>query len=165
MCNALMHRKRLLCASAGFCCFAAAIVLTPSDVRSQSGAPQPPRMEPPVAAPAQLAPVAPARDAFAPRIAVPDDAEPPVPVPVARIVPAMPPTGTLGAPALAARATRVTAIAIGSHPVALIERDGDARAITIGDRIGSARVTAIDEATVTLNDGTHLGISPADERR
>jgi hypothetical protein len=155
--------KRPLLAGAAVLCFAAAVVLTPSDVRSQLDVRQrDPAIEVSAHVLPSLAPVVPAGDAFAPRVEVDDDPHPTLAQNTMAMVPHVP-------PALAPRplkpppaAARVTAIATGSQPTAIVEDGGTERLVAVGDPLGGSTVAAIREGGVVLRDGRLLSLMPAE---
>lgn len=55
---------------------------------------------------------------------------------------------------------RVTAVATGAHPSALLEEAGQVRLVTVGDRVGAASVSRIDAGGVHLSDGSVLALQP-----
>jgi hypothetical protein len=57
---------------------------------------------------------------------------------------------------------RVSAVAIGAHPEALIGDGGHTRLVTVGDRLDGTTVTTIDDGGVTLADGRRLVLAPTD---
>jgi hypothetical protein len=153
--------RRFLVAAA-LSCFAAAIVLTPSGARSQlalrphDAAEAGPRVEP------SLVAIAPARDAFAPRANLDEELhpallpKPPMPLPQ---LPRTPQT-TLHLPAAQPPQTRVTAIATGSSPSAIVDDGGAARVVTIGDPLAGSIVSTINEDGIRLVNGRHLSLEP-----
>jgi hypothetical protein len=157
------HRIRLsraACIAGALVCFASAYVLTPAGARSQL-APQAPALLP-TATPIQpqLHPVAPARDAFAPRAQVDDD--PPtaqvqpvqsLQLPVARI--------PVTAPLRASDAIRVSALATGEHPIAIVEFAGNTHTLTRGDALGGSTIAAIERDGIVLASGRRLALAPA----
>jgi hypothetical protein len=156
----LAGSKRVLLAAGAVACFAAAIVLEPTDVRSQLNAARPdaiiepaPRVETPEAA------IAPQGDAFAPRAEVESDRPSGVSVPLAAALPRLP--GSPQTPSTAAAGTRVTAIATGTLPTAIVESGGSAHAVTAGDPLDGSRITAIDGRSITLANGRRLSLQPA----
>jgi len=150
--------KRTICAAAALLCFAAAIVLTPSSVRSQYAAPDisaKPALERAVPT---LTPIAPERDAFAPR-AVVDDA-PPAPIARTAMIPPAPPLRPGMLVTRAARpSARVSAIAMGSTPTAIVETADGTRAVTAGDALAGSRITAIVPAAIELANGRRLPLT------
>jgi hypothetical protein len=151
--------KRLVAGAASLACFAAALLLMPAGARSQLDvrsrdpiADTTPRLEAPPP------PVAPERDAFAPRASVDEDphpsapALPPGPVRFSRPAIVMPPPLS---------PSRVTAIATGTRPTAIVESGGTSRVVTIGDAIDGSTIETIDEGTVVLVNGRHLSLEPA----
>jgi hypothetical protein len=146
--------KRALCAGSALFCFAAAFVLTPSDVRSQ-GADAPPaaiaEAAPTLAPP--LVPVAPLRDVFVPGSDI-DDAAAPTRLQAALVAP-RPPQTSSSAPVIVAP-LRVSAISTGVHPIAVIDVNGSAQVLTIGDAVAGTRVAAILSDAVRLADGRRL---------
>ena len=150
--------KRPALAAASIVCFTAAIALMPAGVRSQLDAASP-RALAPLPSPATLpATVEPAGDAFAPRALV-DDQPPPVRLPAALPV--------LRAPRPAAVAERraapprVTAVATGAEPSAVVDIDGVPRIVNPGDALDGSTVAAIDDDAVLLADGRRLPLEPA----
>lgn len=152
--------RRLTLGLASIACFAAALVLMPSGARSQLGVG---RRDPAAAAgprvPAGITPIAPRNDAFAPRATLDDDeprAAVPSPPPLAPMPNAHPP---LARPAQRAP-IRVTAVATGDHPTAIIAEGGASRVVTIGDRVDGSTIGAIDDDAVVLADGRRLSLEP-----
>jgi hypothetical protein len=149
----LERSKRTLLATGALVCFAAAYVLTPSDVFSQliarpaDGAIAGEKSEP------EMAAVAPIRDAFAPL--VPDN-DPPSSLRGALVIPALPRPG----PPRPAE-MRVTAIATGPNPTAIVESDGATRAVTVGDALAGSRIGAITNTGIVLADGRRLFLAAA----
>jgi hypothetical protein len=147
-------------ALASIACFVAALALMPSGARSQLGAG---RRDPAAAAtpPAQaaIAPIATRNDAFAPRATVDDDEpravvpSPPPLVPTPNVRPA------LVKPAQRAP-VRVTALATGVHPTAIIGEGAASRIVTIGDRLDGSTIAAIGDDAVVLADGRRLSLEP-----
>lgn len=151
-----VRSERSLAAAAALACYCAAIVLAPSGVRSQFDAGRRTVVASPSARPlTPIAAVVPRGDAFAPRAVVEEDRP-------ATIVPAAPP-GLAGIarprPDAAAR-DRVSAIAIGSRPTAVVVSAGGAQIVTIGDPLGGSTITAIDASSITLRNGTRLSLEP-----
>jgi hypothetical protein len=148
--------------AAALLCFAAAAVLSPSDVRSQldvrrrdTVVEQTPRLELP------LAPIAPAGDAFAPRAGVDDDAPPTTPAPPPLRLPQLPQIGLRLPSAAPVTHMRVTAIATGSQPTAIVENGGTARVVTIGDALDGSTIAAIQDDAIRLVNGRSLSLEPA----
>jgi hypothetical protein len=153
--NTNLVSSRTLLAGCALACFALAFALTPSDVRSQRNQ----RRNAPTFAsaprfPATLRPVAPAGDAFAPRFTVEDDAPAPA-RPSARLAASLRPLDP----------GRVTAIATGSRPTAIVEGGSGARAVFVGDPLSGSRVSAIADNAVRLADGRRLTLDPAAVQR
>jgi len=162
----LARSKRALLAVAALLCYVAAIVLAPSNVRSQLDPrphealldPQPPFVAPP-------APVAPQRDAFAPRATVADDAAsaapvlsvPALPLPARLPVAIAPPPRPISSP-------RLTAIVTGTEPAAVIEVGSEAQLVTIGDPLEASTITTIDDDGIGLANGHRLPLEPAPQR-
>jgi hypothetical protein len=151
--------RRLLLGAAALVCFTAAAVLAPTGARSQLGVRRP-------AAVAEVAPrtptppaaVIPARDAFAPRAGADEDARLAIADPSGGTLPRLPRTGSL---AIAAPVTRVTAIATGSQPTAIVESAGTARIVTVGDPLDGSAIATIDNGAIRLTDGRRLPLEPA----
>lgn len=150
--------RRALLAAASLACFGAALLLMPTDVRSQLDTR--PR-EAATTAPAPQAPppaaVLPQGDAFAPRVTVDDDRHPiapPPPPPAPRAAAAIPVPRAL-APA------RVTAIATGIVPTALVDDGGALRLVSAGEALEGSTIVTIDEDGVRLADGRRLLLEAA----
>lgn len=145
--------SRTLMGGCALTCFALAFALTPSDVRSQRNPPSPgPPVHSPSPSPAEIRPVAPLGDAFAPRSFDDDDAPA-----VARLAaPAVPGLK----PPLPLVPARVTAIATGSRPTAIVETDSGTRAVSAGDALSGSRVSSILDDAVVLDDGRRLPLDP-----
>jgi hypothetical protein len=155
--------ERIACGGGALICYAAAFVLMPSGVRSQLAAPLPAATVAPLIRQTTIVPIAPARDAFAPRAAFDDDAA----AQSARILPTSPPVvarmvephrPNLGG-------ARVTAIATGEAPSAIVEIDGVPRAVSVGDRLPDGRISAIGDAAIELDNGARLPLAPAEDGR
>ena len=136
---------RTLFVMAAIVCFSAAFLTTPSAVRSQFGQRSNTAPAQPVrsySAARQV--VVPAlRDPFTPRSTTGE-----MPLPDGRRLPI--------------RSTaRVTAIATGPHPTALVESGGVTRAVTIGDELDSSRISEISGTTVILANGIRLSLDAA----
>lgn len=155
--------RRPLLATGALLCFAAAVVLTPTDVRSQLDLRRPDAIaqtEP--HAPAPLVPVVPAGDAFAPRAETDDEnVRTPIAAAILPRLPQLPQTGLRLANGATAVQTRITAIATGSHPTAIVESGDAVRAVTIGDSLDGSTIAAIGDDTVRLADGRHLSLAPS----
>jgi hypothetical protein len=147
-----MEQASRLIATAAVACFIGAFALTPSEVRSRITPPRPVASAgaapPPSAAPAAI----PEGDPFAPRAAdatvvvTPPVAPPPLALTrVGPVVPFVPPSNA-----------RVSAIAVGAHPGALIVEGDTTQLVTVGDRFDGTTVAAIDDGGVTLGDGRRL---------
>jgi hypothetical protein len=158
----LARARRPLLGVAALLCFAAAAVLAPSDVRSQL---DPARhditAEPAPHAETPLTPIVPAGDAFAPRAVVDDDARPAPPQPPALRLPRLPQAGLPIASTVPVMHLRITAIATGAHPTAIVEDGGDARLVAIGDALDGSRITAIGDDAIALANGRRLSLEPA----
>jgi hypothetical protein len=61
---------------------------------------------------------------------------------------------------LAAESARVTAVATGAHPFALVDEAGTTRLVTVGDRLASDTVAAITAGGVRLARGKLLTVAP-----
>ncbi len=147
-----MGQASRLIAIAAVACFIGAFALTPSEVRSRIAPPDPVAI-PTVPPPASAAPAdAPNGDPFAPRAADPTTAVAPAvpPFAFARVGP-LPP---LHLPSNA----RVSAIAVGAHPGALIVDGEGTHLVTAGDRFDGTTIVAIDDGGVTLGDGRRLAL-------
>jgi hypothetical protein len=57
------------------------------------------------------------------------------------------------------RPISVTAIATGDAPSALVEADGTARIVSLGDTIGAAHIVAIDASGVLLSSGRRIQLA------
>lgn len=151
----LARSKRSLLGAAALICYAAAIVLEPSDVRSQLGhSDRKARVPLEAHADPLPAPVAPEGDAFAPRVTVDDDPHPAAPAPSLPPLPRL-----LAAPAAPPRplpATRVTAIATGTAPTAVIDSGGTPRVVGVGDALDDSTIERIDEDGLELANGRRL---------
>jgi hypothetical protein len=149
--------NRAFCACGALMCYAAAAILAPSGARSQLAPAVAVSAEPALVHAGPIAPVTPARDAFAPRVAAGADAAPAT----ARLLPSPPPVAARSLqPVRVQDAAQVTAIVTGQAPSAIVEVDGVPQAVGIGDRIGGARITAIDAATIELDNGARLRLAP-----
>jgi hypothetical protein len=152
--------SRTALAGASLICFAAAILLMPADARSQAAG----SFRDPLAGPALRLATPPAlvaaeRDAFAPRAAPDADARMPLSAPL----PALPPRAIGSAVPLAAQLAplRVTAIATGAQPTAIVERTGEPpRVVTAGDPIDGTTVQSIGDDVVVLTNGRRLSLEP-----
>jgi hypothetical protein len=140
--------KRALPVTAALLCFTLAFALTPSGVRSQAVAARA-AVPAPTLAPHLPEPIDPNGDAFAARATIDDDT-----VPVALAAAALAIRPAIAAP------PRVTAIATGDHPVAIVEAGGTAQAVASGDALDGSRVAAINGAGVRLANGTQLPLDP-----
>jgi hypothetical protein len=157
----LARTKRPLVVGAAILCFAAAGVLTPSDVRSQLDLHQHETgVEPAAGVRPPLEPVLPARDAFAPRAVVDDDPRPVLPKVTPMNVPRLPAPATLPR-GVSVPATHILAIATGSHPTAIVENSGSERLVTIGDPIDGSDIATIQDDSIRLEDGRRLLLEPA----
>ena len=157
----LARTKRPLVVGAAILCFAAAGVLTPSDVRSQlDGARPETHIEPATLSSPPLVPVLPSGDAFAPRVAVADDSRPALPK---MLPPSMPrlPAAAVAARGVPMSVTRVLAIATGSHPTAIVEDGGSERLVTIGDPLDGSEIAAMQDDSIQLKNGRRLSLEPA----
>ena len=151
-------------------CFASAVFLWPGgdafadagDAFADAGVRSQPDVRPRerslIAAPRpepSLAAIAPEGDAFAPRAAVDDD-----PPPLRPPAPVLPPLHAVRPLAVleqrSAAPTRVTAIATGMHPTAVVEIGGVPRIVTAGDPLDGSTVAAIGDDAIRLADGRRL---------
>lgn len=157
----LAHAKRVVLATGALICYAAAVALSPSDVRSQLNVPSGealPESRLPIETPP--AAITPEGDAFAPRAAIEDD--PP------RAPAVQPSTAALpalhAAPVVVPRRrpdTRVTAVAVGARPTAVVESGSTSRVVGIGDPLDDSTIDAIDGDGVRLANGHRLLLDPA----
>lgn len=157
-----MNRPAL--AACSIACFASAILLWPASVRSQLDV-RPnersldavPRTQP------SLRAVAPESDAFAPRAVVEDD-----PPPLRPVTPALPALRAIQPPSAFERRvalTRVTAIATGADPTAVVEGGSGPHIVNVGDPLEGSTIVAIDDDAIRLADGRRLPLEPPDESR
>ncbi len=155
-----IRSKRTPLVSAALICYALALVLAPSGVRSQLGASRPEPLVPAtVVAETPVHTVAPRDDAFMPRAQIEDDRPASIPVPPAPALPRL-----AGDPLLQRRvesATRITAIATGMQPTAILESGGSAHVVSIGDAIEGSPITIITATFVQLANGRRLSLEPA----
>jgi hypothetical protein len=143
--------SRTIVVASALVCFAGAIALMPSDVRSQlesrsheiRAGESDTQAAPPVA-------VAPAVDAFEPR-ADEGDAPSSQPFPLA---------SRAATNAEPRDAVRVTAIATGTHPTALVETGNGVLTVSIGDTLRGSRVATISEDGVRLLSGERFPLTP-----
>ena len=164
----LAFSSRLIAAGA-VACFIGAIALTPSEVRSRLS----PKLDVAAATPSAFAPepaiVMPGGDPFAARIIEADPtpmAAPHAPNPGSLPAFSLAHIGPLPANAGAGMMTlgpsftglRVSAVVIGVHPTAIIVDGTVSRLVTVGDRVGDARVTTIDASGIDLSDGRRLAL-------
>ncbi|HEY5348602.1 MAG TPA: hypothetical protein VIJ64_02685, partial [Candidatus Lustribacter sp.] len=131
----------------------------PTGARSQLGVRRPaafaevaPRPPTPPAA------VIPAGDAFAPRAGADEDVRLAIADPSGGTPPRLPGTRSL---AVETPASRVTAIATGSQPTAIVESAGTARIVTVGDPLDGSAIASIDNGAIRLTDGRRLSLEPA----
>jgi len=154
------HSKRALLVAGALACFAAAIVLAPSDVRSQLDTGRHDAVADATASPQlPVIAVAPRDDAFAPRAEVDDDRPAGVTAPPPVALPRLP--GSPAAQRATAATTRVTAIATGALPTAIVESGGSSHLVTVGDLLDGSEIAAIDRSSITLASGRHLPLEPA----
>jgi hypothetical protein len=59
----------------------------------------------------------------------------------------------------AAQGERVRAVALGAHSSAIVANGNDTRLVEVGDRLGSAIVTSIDDAGISLSDHRRLTLA------
>jgi hypothetical protein len=153
------RNKRPLFGAAALLCYAAAIVLTPTDVRSQlDSRARPAEISDIPIDPAPRA-IAPERDAFAPRASADDDPQP--------VLPSPPPLPRLPSPHLApalapiAVTSRLTAVVTGTNPTAIVDSGEESRLVSLGDTLDGSVIVAITNDTVVLANGKHLTLEPA----
>ena len=154
------RNKRPLFGAAALLCYAAAIVLTPTDVRSQLDA----RTRPADVTEIRIDPapraIAPERDAFAPRASIDDDPQPVLPnqpsqlprLPAPQIAPVLAPAPV---------PTHVTAIVTGTRPTAIVDSVEGSRMVSIGDALDGSTIVAIASDAVVLANGKRLTLEPA----
>ena len=166
---ALAPRSRALLAAAALASFAAAFATTPIVARGAGNiAPLDPSHVATLPAPTPLLVVVPRRDPFAGGADGPPASAPTPDVADARARLAMPNVmlpvpPSLGTPVFQPVATsRVTAIVTGGHPTALVDENGSARIIAVGDLFAGARVVHIDLNGVRLTNGATLAVAAAD---
>ena len=141
----LAASSRALFVAAAIVCFSAAFLTTPSAVRSQFGQ----RSNGPIVAPAP-------KRSVVPSVVVPALRDPFVPQLVAGEL------SQIDARRHPIRSTtRVTAIATGTQPIALVESGGETRAVTIGDPLDASRISGIAGNTVVLANGVRLSLDAA----
>lgn len=161
-------------AAMAIACFVAAFTLTPTAAGSRlSGSTlsvsAPNRHRGPVVP----AGIIPSRDAFAPRVNEDDAADvvaretvpaalpPPSVLPANRAAGAFPfATGTIAV----SQQPRVTALALGPHPSAVLEQADGRHIVNLGDRAAGSTVQTIDVSGVILADGRRISFaqSPGD---
>jgi hypothetical protein len=152
--------KRALLGAGALACFAAAIVLAPSDVRSQLYTGRHDAVADVTASPQlPVSAVAPRGDAFAPRAEIDDDRPAGVSAPSPIALPHLPGSPTSQQATVAT--TRVTAIATGALPTAIVESGGSSHLVTVGDVLDGSEIAAIDRGSITLASGRHLQLEPA----
>lgn len=145
--------SRVILSTAALCCFACAFALVPADVRSQLDSRQGESIpEAPTSLHPAMRPVPPEGDAFAP----PSDFDDDVAAMAPRRAP-RPPPATLG---VALPDSRVTAIATGARPTAIVESGASVRAVSIGDPLDGSHVTSILDDAVRLENGKRLLLMP-----
>lgn len=155
-----IRSKRTLAGGAALICYALAFALAPSGARSQLGAARTETLSPAsVAAEAPLRAVDPRGDAFAPRAQIEDDRPPGIRVPLAAALPRLP--GSALAQRGAPQAARITAIATGLQPTAIVEAGGSAHVVTVGDAVDGSPVAMISTTFVQLANGRRLPLEAA----
>ncbi|MBV8644918.1 MAG: hypothetical protein JO225_13515 [Candidatus Eremiobacteraeota bacterium] len=164
---ALGRRSRTVLAALSLASFGGAFALMPLGARGAAGdGPAAVVLATPAPPVQREAAVVPSRDPFA----GPDPAKSAAPSSTIAALPtvpgALPPNlGAQGGPLPAPPPlARVTAIATGAHPSALVEEAGNVRLIGLGDKLAGASVDAIDAAGVHLSDHTTLGLDSAPAR-
>jgi hypothetical protein len=151
--------KRFWFGAAALLCYAAAIVLAPTGARSQLDS----RTRVPEVAETHVEPapppIAPERDAFAPRASVEDDPRPPALAPP----PQLPRLPAPKVPAIAPAAvpSHLTAIVTGTHPTAIVDSAEGSRLVGIGDALDGSTVLEITSDAVGLANGKQLTLDPA----
>ena len=104
-------------------------------------------------------PIAPERDAFAPRATIDDDPQPVLPtappqlprLAAPRVLPAIAPAAD----------SRVTAIVTGTHATAIVNSAGGSKLVSIGDPLDGSSIIEISNDTVVLTNGKRLMLEPA----
>jgi hypothetical protein len=166
-----MVAGKRIAAACAVACFAGAVALTPSEVRSRIEPRLDGALAPAVAPVTPIAVVVPQGDPFAPR-ASEDVTGPPVAANAERqdlaaldhLGPLPPNAGAIGSMALVAPVpVRLTAVVVGAHRGALVDDGSGPRVVTAGDRIAGTTVASIDARGVTLGDGRRLTL-PATTR-
>lgn len=158
----LVLYRRVLCGAGALLCYTAAVVLAPGNAHSQAARRVQEFVPVQTTAEPLPAPVAPANDAFAPRAALDDDAPP---VSAKAALPPLP--RLLAAPRPGIRPldpARVTAIATGAQPTAVISSGAQTRVVGVGDTLDGATIERIDETGVELSGGRRLFLDPATGR-
>ncbi len=140
--------------------FVAAFAVVPGQAGGHlaaDGAP-PAASEPLRALPSDIVPL---RDPFAPRIAEADDASPPIAATRIAPLPANAGAGRFPFASAPPAAPRLLAVVHGPTPGALIDERGAARFVIVGERVAGARITAIDDDGLVLDDGRRIALSHA----
>ena len=155
----LHHRirfSRSACVASALLCFALAVVFTPVRARSQLTPAAPAPLTAAITAPAIVKPVVPIRDAFVPRAPIDDD----LPAQPQRIsLPLLPvPAGPATAIRQPAQSIRVSALATGEHPIAIVDVSGTTKTLTIGDALAGSTVSSIERDAVVLANGKRLSL-------
>ena len=165
---ALGRRSRTVLAALSLASFGGAFALMPLGARGAAGdGPAAVILATPAPPVQREAAVVPSRDPFA----GPDPAKSAAPSSTLAALPSVPGPlpPNLGAqggqvPGPPPPLARVTAIATGAHPSALVEEAGNVRLIGLGDKLAGASVDAIDASGVHLSDHTTLGLDGAPAR-
>ena len=165
---ALGRRSRTVLAALSLASFGGAFALMPLGARGAAGdGPAAVILATPAPPVQREAAVVPSRDPFA----GPDPAKSAAPSSAIAALPSVPGPlpPNLGAqggqvPGPPPPLARVTAIATGAHPSALVEEAGNVRLIGLGDKLAGASVDAIDASGVHLSDHTTLGLDSAPAR-
>jgi hypothetical protein len=154
------RNKRPLFGAAALLCYAAAIVLTPTGVRSQLDSRVGPAQITDI--PIDQAPraIAPERDAFAPQASVDDDQQPVFPSPPPQLSRLLLPH-VAPAPAPITVTSRVTAVVTGTNPTAIVDSGGESRLVSLGDALDGSTIVAITNDAVVLGNGKRLTLQPA----
>jgi hypothetical protein len=165
----LGERSRTAFGLAALGCLTLAFAVTPIRVRSQLASVVPVSVPvPELHAEATIASVAPQRDPFVPRVTEPPRRSALSALPDLPIGPLPPNAGAgpfpLGGAPRAGR-PHPLAIALGAHPVAIVELLGRTQLVVPGDRLAGSTVSAIDADGLTLLDGTRLRFAAAGSTR
>jgi hypothetical protein len=157
---ALNRTERRAAIGVAVCAFVAAFACVPGQAGGHRAAtgPQPATSEPLRALPADVVPV---RDPFAPRIIETDPESGPVVPPRIAPLPANAGAGRFPFAGAPAAPPRLLAVVRGPAPGALIDERGTTRFVTVGERVAGARISAIDDDGLVLDDGRRIALTRA----